>query len=72
MVGLLLPLTPLGGLLGMSALPPLYYLLLATVLALYAYGLRAARTRYERKWSYHDPVTRRTPEAHAEAGDRSR
>ncbi|MEV5201776.1 magnesium-translocating P-type ATPase [Streptomyces sp. NPDC053720] len=50
-VGLLLPLTPLGGLLGMSALPPLYYLLLATVLALYAYGLRAARTRYEREWS---------------------
>ncbi|WP_442810465.1 magnesium-translocating P-type ATPase [Streptomyces sp. Wh19] len=50
-VGLLLPLTPLGGLLGMSALPPLYYLLLATVLALYAYGLRADRTRYERKWS---------------------
>jgi Mg2+-importing ATPase len=50
-VGLLLPLTPLGALLGMSVLPPLYYLLLATVLALYAYGLRAARTRYERKWS---------------------
>ncbi|WTF98288.1 magnesium-translocating P-type ATPase [Streptomyces sp. NBC_01590] len=50
-VGLLLPLTPLGGLLGMSALPPLYYLLLATVLALYAYGLRAARTRYEQNWS---------------------
>ncbi|MGW9116911.1 magnesium-translocating P-type ATPase [Streptomyces sp. NPDC055663] len=50
-VGLLLPLTPLGGLLGMSALPPLYYLLLATVLALYSYGLRAARTRYEQKWS---------------------
>ncbi|MFH8518480.1 magnesium-translocating P-type ATPase [Streptomyces gelaticus] len=50
-VGLLLPLTPLGALLGMSALPPLYYLLLATVLALYAYGLRAARTRYEQKWS---------------------
>ncbi|MFD0337337.1 magnesium-translocating P-type ATPase [Streptomyces sp. NPDC127117] len=50
-VGLLLPITPLGGLLGMSALPPLYYLLLATVLALYAYGLRTARTRYERKWS---------------------
>ncbi|MET9657821.1 magnesium-translocating P-type ATPase [Streptomyces sp. NPDC006510] len=51
-VGLLLPLTPLGGLLGMSALPPLYYLLLATVLVLYAYGLRAARTRYEQKWSH--------------------
>ncbi|MGW2088691.1 magnesium-translocating P-type ATPase [Streptomyces sp. NPDC001880] len=51
-VGLLLPLTPLGGLLGMSALPQLYYLLLATVLALYAYGLRAARTRYGQKWSH--------------------
>ncbi|SFY33236.1 Mg2+-importing ATPase [Streptomyces atratus] len=50
--GLLLPLTPVGGLLGMSALPPLYYLLLATVLALYAYGLRAARTCYEQKWSH--------------------
>ncbi|MET8743288.1 magnesium-translocating P-type ATPase [Streptomyces sp. NPDC004728] len=50
-VGLLLPLTPLGGLLGMSALPPLYYLLLATVLALYAYALRAARTRNEQKWN---------------------
>ncbi|MFF2324926.1 MULTISPECIES: magnesium-translocating P-type ATPase [unclassified Streptomyces] len=49
-VGLLLPLTPLGSLLGMSTLPPLYYLLLATVLALYAYGLKAARARYERKW----------------------
>ncbi|MFF9507744.1 magnesium-translocating P-type ATPase [Streptomyces sp. NPDC014724] len=51
-VGLVLPLTPLGPLLGMSALPPLYYLLLATVLALYAYGLWAARARYERKWRY--------------------
>ncbi|MFJ5724530.1 magnesium-translocating P-type ATPase [Streptomyces sp. NPDC093149] len=51
-VGLVLPLTPIGPLLGMSALPPLYYLLLATVLALYAYGLWAARARYERKWRY--------------------
>ncbi|MFG2629867.1 magnesium-translocating P-type ATPase [Streptomyces sp. NPDC048473] len=51
-VGLLLPLTPLGPLLGMSALPPLYYLLLATVLVLYAYGLWAARMRYERKWRF--------------------
>ncbi|MFF8694442.1 magnesium-translocating P-type ATPase [Streptomyces sp. NPDC015144] len=50
-VGLLLPLTPFGGLLGMSALPPLYYLLLASVLTLYAAALRAARNRYERKWS---------------------
>ncbi|MFJ3531512.1 magnesium-translocating P-type ATPase [Streptomyces sp. NPDC090132] len=48
-VGVLLPLTPLGTPLGMSALPPLYYLLLASVLALYAYGLAAARNRYERK-----------------------
>uniref|UniRef100_A0AAU2VHR5 Magnesium-transporting ATPase, P-type 1 n=1 Tax=Streptomyces sp. NBC_00008 TaxID=2903610 RepID=A0AAU2VHR5_9ACTN len=48
-VGVLLPLTPLGPPLGMSALPPLYYLLLASVLALYAYGLAAARNRYERK-----------------------
>lgn len=48
-VGVLLPLTPLGPPLGMNALPPLYYLLLAGVLALYAYGLAAARNRYERK-----------------------
>ncbi|MFD0019970.1 magnesium-translocating P-type ATPase [Streptomyces sp. NPDC058382] len=48
-VGVLLPLTPLGPMLGMSALPPLYYLLLASVLALYAGGLAAARNRYERK-----------------------
>ncbi|MFJ4898450.1 magnesium-translocating P-type ATPase [Streptomyces sp. NPDC088727] len=48
-VGVLLPLTPLGPPLGMSALPPLYYLLLASVLALYAFGLAAARNRYERK-----------------------
>lgn len=32
----------------MSALPPLYYLLLAGVLAVYACGLRWARNRYER------------------------
>ncbi|MGW1656263.1 magnesium-translocating P-type ATPase [Streptomyces atratus] len=51
-VGLLLPLTPLGPLLGMSALPPLYFLLLATVLALYTCGLSAARTCYERKWRF--------------------
>ncbi|MFH8476444.1 magnesium-translocating P-type ATPase [Streptomyces sp. NPDC018000] len=51
-IGLLLPLTPVGPLLGMSPLPPLYYLLLATVLALYAYGLWAVRARYERKWSF--------------------
>ncbi len=32
----------------MTALPPLYYLLLATVLALYACALGWARNRYER------------------------
>lgn len=48
-VGVLLPLTPLGLSLGMSALPPLYYLLLGSVLGLYAVGLTAARRRYERR-----------------------
>ncbi|MEU3150777.1 hypothetical protein [Streptomyces griseus] len=33
----------------MSALPPLYYLLLGSVLGLYAVGLTAARRRYERR-----------------------
>ncbi|MET8843769.1 magnesium-translocating P-type ATPase [Streptomyces rubiginosohelvolus] len=48
-VGVALPLTPLGPLLGMSALPPVYYLLLGSVLGLYAVGLTAARRRYERR-----------------------
>ncbi|MFJ4919376.1 magnesium-translocating P-type ATPase [Streptomyces sp. NPDC088725] len=48
-IGVLLPLTPLGGTLGMTALPPLYYLLLAAVLGLYSVGLAAARARYERR-----------------------
>ncbi|WP_406089227.1 magnesium-translocating P-type ATPase [Streptomyces sp. NBC_01013] len=47
-VGVFLPLTALGPMLGMGALPPLYYLLLAAVLTLYACGLGRARTRYER------------------------
>lgn len=46
-VGLLLPLSPLGPLLGMTALPGLYYLLLAVVLGLYAVALGAARRRWE-------------------------
>ncbi|WP_369252096.1 magnesium-translocating P-type ATPase [Streptomyces sp. R41] len=41
--GLLLPLSPLGPLLGMAALPALYYVLLAAVLTLYAAALTAAR-----------------------------
>ncbi|MFH9496792.1 magnesium-translocating P-type ATPase [Streptomyces globisporus] len=48
-VGVALPLTPVGPFLGMSALPPLYYLLLGSVLGLYAVGLTAARRRYERR-----------------------
>jgi Mg2+-importing ATPase len=42
-VGLLLPVSPLGSLLGLTPLPLLYYLLLAAVLALYAVGLVAVR-----------------------------
>ncbi|MFE4538227.1 HAD-IC family P-type ATPase [Streptomyces scopuliridis] len=43
--GLLLPLSPLGPILGMPALPGLYYVLLAAVLGLYAAGLVFARGR---------------------------
>ncbi|WP_329463665.1 magnesium-translocating P-type ATPase [Streptomyces sp. NBC_01431] len=39
LTGLLLPLSPLGPLIGMAALPPAYYPLLALVLALYAAAL---------------------------------
>lgn len=49
LAGLLVPLTPLGGILGMIPLPPLYYALLATVLALYAAALTVARRVYERR-----------------------
>ncbi|MFF3032923.1 magnesium-translocating P-type ATPase [Streptomyces rubiginosohelvolus] len=58
-VGVALPLTPLGPLLGMSALPPLYYLLLGSVLGLYAIGLTAARRRYERRRPADVPDTAR-------------
>lgn len=44
-VGLLLPLSPLGPVLGMTALPPLYYGLMAGVLALYGVALGVARRR---------------------------
>ncbi|MEU6917494.1 magnesium-translocating P-type ATPase [Streptomyces olindensis] len=47
-VGLLLPPSPLGGALGMTALPPAYYLLLALVPGLYALALAAARAGYRR------------------------
>ena len=45
--GLLLPPSPLGASLGMTALPAPYYLLLAAVLGLYALALTAARRRHE-------------------------
>ncbi|WP_418361452.1 magnesium-translocating P-type ATPase [Streptomyces gilvosporeus] len=45
-IGVLLPLSPLGPVLGMSAPPPLYYALLAAVLTLYGAALAAVRTRY--------------------------
>ncbi|WP_330282924.1 magnesium-translocating P-type ATPase [Streptomyces sp. NBC_00588] len=48
-VGVLLPPSPLGPMLGLTALPIVYYLLLAAVLVLYAAGLLAARARYERR-----------------------
>lgn len=42
-VGLLLPLVPMAGELGLTALPPLYYPLLVVVLAAYGGALAAAR-----------------------------
>ncbi|MEU6121362.1 HAD-IC family P-type ATPase [Streptomyces sp. NPDC047123] len=47
--GLLLPLSPLGPLLAMTALPPLYYGLLAAVLALYATALWLLGHRFRRR-----------------------
>ncbi|MFH8391432.1 magnesium-translocating P-type ATPase [Streptomyces sp. NPDC018036] len=48
-VGLVLPASPLGPALGLTALPAVYYPLLGAVLVLYAVGLRAARTRFGRR-----------------------
>lgn len=48
-VGILLPLSPVGSLLHMPALPATYYSLLAVILTLYAVALRAAVLRYERR-----------------------
>ncbi|MFK8848015.1 cation transporting ATPase C-terminal domain-containing protein [Streptomyces sp. Ac-502] len=53
-IGLLLPPSPLGPLLGMAALPPLYYGLLAAVLVLYGIGLAWAKDRYDRKTAPED------------------
>ncbi|MFF3730360.1 HAD-IC family P-type ATPase [Streptomyces sp. NPDC002476] len=47
--GLLLPLSPLGPPLGMTALPSVYYLLLVVVLGLYAVALAVARRRHENR-----------------------
>jgi Mg2+-importing ATPase len=48
-IGLLLPLSPLGPVLGLTALPLEYYMLLTAVLVLYAAGLVVAGARYERR-----------------------
>ncbi|MFH9003159.1 magnesium-translocating P-type ATPase [Streptomyces afghaniensis] len=48
-VGLLLPPSPFGTALGMTALPAAYYLLPAVVLGLYALALTAARARQVRR-----------------------
>ncbi|MFH8404416.1 cation-transporting P-type ATPase [Streptomyces sp. NPDC018019] len=54
-IGLLLPPSPLGPLLGMAALPPLYYGLLAAVLVLYGAGLAWAKSRYDRRTVASEP-----------------
>ncbi|MFG2222486.1 magnesium-translocating P-type ATPase [Streptomyces sp. NPDC048644] len=48
-IGVLLPLSPLGPLLEMAPPPALYYLLLAAVLTLYGAALAAVRARYARR-----------------------
>ncbi|MGW5352982.1 magnesium-translocating P-type ATPase [Streptomyces sp. NPDC004031] len=45
-IGLALPLSPAARTLGMTALPAVYYALLAAVLALYAAALRVVRSRH--------------------------
>ncbi|MYV43133.1 hypothetical protein GT030_30835, partial [Streptomyces sp. SID1328] len=47
--GLLLPATPLGAVLGLTALPAGRYLLLAAVLVPYALALSVARVRHDRR-----------------------
>ncbi|MFE7987231.1 magnesium-translocating P-type ATPase [Streptomyces shenzhenensis] len=47
-IGVALPPSPLGPVLGLTTLPAAYYLLLGVVLALYAVALVRARGRYER------------------------
>ncbi|MFG2639001.1 magnesium-translocating P-type ATPase [Streptomyces sp. NPDC048362] len=54
-IGLALPLSPLGPLVGLAALPTAYYLLLSLVLALYAAVLPMVRARHER--SHHARTT---------------
>ncbi|WP_405531490.1 magnesium-translocating P-type ATPase [Streptomyces canus] len=54
-IGLLLPASPLGAALGLSALPGVYYGLLAAVLTLYGAGLLAARTHHQRRSTVAQP-----------------
>ncbi|MEU3347732.1 magnesium-translocating P-type ATPase [Streptomyces sp. NPDC006700] len=59
LVGLLLPASPLGPPLGMTELPPPYYLLLAVVLVPYGLALAVAVRRHERRGPDADaPCTR--------------
>ncbi|MET9296185.1 HAD-IC family P-type ATPase [Streptomyces sp. NPDC003077] len=48
-VGVLLPLSPVAPVLGMTGLPPTYYGLLAAVLTLYGAALAIVRNRYDRR-----------------------
>jgi Mg2+-importing ATPase len=48
-IGLALPASPMGPLIGFAAPPVVYYLLLTVVVALYAAALRAASARYGRR-----------------------
>ncbi|OXY97532.1 magnesium-translocating P-type ATPase [Streptomyces diastatochromogenes] len=50
-IGLALPPSPLGPVLGLTGLPVLYYALLIAVLAVYAAGLLAAGSRAARRWT---------------------
>ncbi|MEV7426017.1 magnesium-translocating P-type ATPase [Streptomyces sp. NPDC091212] len=65
--GILLPLSPFGPALGMPALPAVYYVLLAAVLALYAVGLVVAKGRHERRHAAREAAD--AAEAIGSAGD---
>lgn len=57
-LGILVPLSPIGSLCGMTGPPPASYPLLAAVLALYAVALVVARGRYARRRACGEQCTR--------------